>query len=1167
MQRLRKLRSLPLPTASKAAVIRSAVHTMVPYGIYAIPPKALPTHHLQVLTNQVLKGGPQHQHMTNALMQHPKIGEDAPNIENDMAFLAIAELHRILNTPNFTQQVLKQYLKIVQMDMQWPHHPLDPATMHLKLHPHWDDSLVDIWRQWLSQTPQAVRPSFVSTQNIVNPGGWTNFFSSKKFDYTTTKINRHPWMLPENLRNTLASQGVYNYTQFSAIPKQQWYDYLTITEMTQVRLHITNQTFRCHMLTRPPLRNPWEEPKIKPMGPWPANTLTAGDGAATDFFMSAAWAAATQAQFRPKAAKGIPANQQAAQPVYGYLNSTWSETYALEGSIITALHTGIRSTEVFQATEEATTPPPGHAQDNQSVLETYQKYMSAQNVHPGHFVTTQQARPAWRRILAAKAHLTEFTVGWKKGHANNWDINAVDHLTKPELHHLPLEEAETLFPDLQVIIEGMDEFSLVLTFPTQPNLPIAHPCLPTPGHTRKLRTTTSVKDPPSPWVTMRHDGTRNQLHTLWRHLLANHGGHMAPTYQFMTQNINMKMAQEGLLLRQKGYWTTMKIPPRLEEQTPPIDSPITGAVRTLILHLRQGLWVVHTRTQEMPPIPAFRCCNHCHQMATLHHVLCVCTEPAMIQHRQHLLEFGKHLKLKHPYLPNGTTCSKEASYHAATPTNLANTRFALNTQPAPKPQTLVSPACLHAWLGLHKGQAPKGAKYHRLHIATMHTTARLIHQWMQLVQEKGEMIRVTTECNTPQPAKQFLPLAPRPPPPVLVQKTTAPTKRTRTRPQCQHAHCSFMASPHSTKCSRHQAEGERRNIRRLTNPIYNARRRVTSAWTRATHTIRTPVQPAPTSFILVSGAFGSLTEEDTQSTSQPATQSAGYSETPVVIGRRDPLPNHAETTRGREHTPSHMAEDLPPGMVASKEPRNEHTAEQAQRSPRRKGTKRTPSRDTSDEEDLTLRRRLPSQPSPTTQTRISGTVQAKRLRSPTQHDVDAWNQRYPRRRHSRTPPPNVQQLHQLDTVEYTALPTSFGTHDISGPTNARLIATRALLTFNATPLRPPSARNPKRNSEHMEHSLHRDSNNQHGMKRHKTPSLKTNTNPNQPGEGRTRGWLDEHNIPPTNTTPATPEPLHAAASVEHTNTGINPRGRTERGESAPLTSVWHPLQGGLATGM
>jgi hypothetical protein len=1032
MQRLRKLRSLPLPTASKAAVIQSAVHTLVPYGVYAIPPKLMPTRHLQVLTNQILKGGQRHNHMTNAIMQHPQVGEDAPNITNDMPFLVVAELHRLLNTPNFMQSIIKSYLKAVQTDMQWPHHPLDPATMHLRLNDCWKGSLIDIWRQWLSLTPQAARPSFVTTTQQLNPGGWTNFFSSTKFDYNTTRVNRHPWIIPKNLRDTLASNQVYNYPQFCATPAQKWHELLSIQELQQVQMHITSHSFRCSMGTNPPLRNPWQEPKIHMVGPWPKNTTTAADGAASEHYMSAAWAAATKTQFRRKQAEGIPSNQRTAQPIYGYLNSTWAETYALEGALVTTLKAGLWSTTVHAPTEADPLPPPGHAQDNQSCLDTYNKYMKANYIPEGHFVATQQARPAWRRIIAAKDQLINCIVGWKKGHAKNCDINAVDCLTELELHHRPLEEAEALFPDLQILIEGMDEFALVLTFPVQPHLPIAHPCLPTPGHARALRSTAGANDPPSMWITFRHDGTRTQLHNLWKHLLANHAGHNAPTYQFMTQSLNLKMAQEGLLLRQRGYWTTMKVTPKAGEDTAPIDSPLTGAERTLILHLRQGLWVVHTTDGYTPASPALRWCTNCDQMATLHHVLCDCAEPAMVQIRQHLVDFCDYLKQPHPHLPHGTVCGQESQFHGATPTNLANTRWGPLTQPRVIPARQASPTCLHSWLGLYPQQAQRQPYHHRIHVATLHTTSRLIHQWMQLVKDNGEHVLRKTDCHVPVPAETILPKAPRPPPPKLLHEPK-PSKL-RTRFQCTMTTCHTQTAHPGARCARHSTDADKRNQTRLSHKIYNAKGNRRWQPVPLRRISRSPPVWRPQAFILVSGAFAPLPEEPCETLPDSQRDS-----------RREPTTDHADRSRGATLTRDRLAPETTamPQERAITQPNPKETPRGSKRSPTRRASEGEPEQ----------RQRVDSTPQLPSHIEPARQAIPKRLRSYTKAEKLAWRQKSLRPRKKTPPAPqSSDNMYSEDTV------------NISGPTKGRLLATQYLLrhadSAREQPLTPSDEQSP-----------------------------------------------------------------------------------------------------------
>jgi exonuclease III len=1105
MQRLRKLRNLPLPTASKAAIIQSAVHTLVPYGVYAIPPKLMPTNHLQVLTNHVLKGGPKHHHMSNAIMQHPRIGEATPNITNDMPFLVVAELHRLLNTPNFTQTILKAYLKTVQIDMQWPHHPLDPATMDLRLHDHWKGSLIDIWRQWLTQTPQAARPSFVTTEPALNPGGWTNFFTSTRFDYNTTRINRSPWILPENLRAKFAKEGVYNYAQFTAIPSGDWHYKLTIQEYQQVRIHLQAQTFRCHMNTHPPLRNPWNEPKINLLGPWAANTTSAADGAATDHFMSAAWAAATKAQFRRKNATGIPLDQQAAQPVYGYLNSTWAETYALEGAVITALRAGLWSTTLHKPTEAEPDPPPGHAQDNKSCLDTLRKYMGSQHIPTGQFITTQQARPVWRRILTAKEQLTKFTFGWKKGHAQNWDINAVDCLTEMELHHRPLEEAEAMFPDLQILVEGMDEFALVLAFPVQSDLPIAHPCLPTPGHARTLRTTGSRNDPPSPWISMRHDGTRSQLHHLWTHLMANHRGHSSPTYFFMTHNINMKMAQEGLLLRQKGYWTMMKTPPRDGEFPPPIDSPLTGAERNLILHLRQGLWIVHTTDGTDPIIPSLRWCQPCKRIATLHHVLCDCTEPDMVKIRRHLINFCAFLKQPHPHLPNRIRCGQEHKFHGSTPTNLANTRWATMEEPRRTPKIQTSPACLHSWLGMYPQHTPRKSYHHRIHLATMHTTFQLIHQWMQMVQEKGEYVLHKSKCHIPTPAAEILATTARPPPPKLVRQAKQP--QTRTKYQCTVTTCHTQTTHPGARCARHTTDAGQRQQTRLSHKVYNAR--ANKRWITPA-TFKPAASWRPQSFIMISGAFAGLGEE-TMEGSDPPRNKEKASTTPK---RYSDLRNTSEPNSKRRAAVTGPTSIFRRGHMSAAETRQDNME-------------------------------TPSHILPTR------TQQPKRLRSPTKDEKQAWNHKCAHRKPLPPSPPPIPMREPMDTQMQ---PSQFGTRNISAPTPDRLLATTYLLRHTktmGTPATeganrhqlpsPPTASARKRPAEAVEQRQEEHQIKKIRMSDHKTSSTQ-NTLPNGflNWGGEDPGSVTAQRSPTYNTKPRLPETSVDGSQRPHGGTRDQP---------------------------
>jgi ribonuclease HI len=728
---LNKLKHLPLPAASKAAIIRSALHTVIPYGIYAAPPRAIPIRAVQTLTNDILKGGPHHRHMSNALFHHPRVGEDAPDIQADLPYLAIAELHRFLNTDNFTQKLIVRYLQKAMVDHAWPHHPLDPATLQLKLLPQWQNSLLDNWRQWLTHSKEAVKPSFITTDPSLNPGGWTNFFSSTKFDYQTAQTNRHPWLIQESLRERLALLNIYNYPQLEANMQRNpmWLAlHMSEQDRTAIRLQILSTTWRMDIPHNPPLLDPWDAPHPTACNPLPRNSYSVADGAATQSCMSAAWAIGTHKQYYTHQ---VPATQIWSQPVYGPNNSTYAETYALEGALIRASQYNVPTSHAYTSESEHQAT---HAQDNQGVLQTFTYYQEHSHIHEGHFVTRQQARPAWRRIRAALPKLTAHTVEWKKGHATNRDINVVDHATKQYLHHIPLEEATALFPDLNAFISGMDYFSLLLTFPVQDGLPIAHPLLPTPESSRTLRSVLPDARTPSTRVTIRHDGTRTQLHSLWRYLQANHRGIQSPTFRFFTDSVDLRFTFAGLATYQIGYWISMRETP-MDEVIPPIDSPMTMGERTLIFHLRQGLWVVHQQTPVEADIPvqaAFRMCDHCNQIATLHHVLCECSRPALVQHREHLHNFMNYSKIQHPFLPKQPCCKQRLAYDPDTPTNLVNTRFRrLDTRSTPKQlRPRENPHCLRAWLGLRPQLTPVPKDFHRINRATMHTTVAIIQHWM-----------------------------------------------------------------------------------------------------------------------------------------------------------------------------------------------------------------------------------------------------------------------------------------------------------------------------------------------------------------------------------------------------------------------------------------------------
>jgi hypothetical protein len=563
-----------------------------------------------------------------------------------------------------------------------------------------------------------------------------------------------------------------------------------------------------------------------------------------------AWAAGSALQYRRNQ---IPRENIAVQPVFGYINSTWAETYAMEGALIAATHNHIPTSRVFAETSEETTT---HVQDNQGVLHTFATYQAHPKVFEGQFVTKQQARPVWRRIREAMPWLQNQKMEWKKGHSDNRDINVVDMATKTELHHRPLEEAETQFPDLQAFVHGMDYFSLILTFPAQPGLPIAHPLLPRLDHIRQLRPTQRQLTPPSTRVSIRHDGTRTQLHSLWRYLNANDVGLQSPTFRFIMQNTDLQTAKAGLTTYQKGYWISMKkVPPA--EPIPPIDSPITMAERTLIMHLRQGVWVVHD-TIYNPELdasqPAFRMCTHCEQIATLHHILCECTRPSITQARQHLHDFMEYLDVQHPFLPKQLCCTRAKEYDPDTPTNLVNTRFKKVSDQPVALRAKRNPPCLHAWMGLRPQITRTPAGFPRLNIATMHTACRIIQYWMKNHTSKDQLIPKTafTADIKPKPIVRCIP--------------PLPTLAKRQAPQVIPKNLSSRAErrPRERKAPQTKLEEARTKAR-----IYNQGRWRTP---KRVAQLRPQQLPPINGFIIVSGAFAPLQEENTEENVGPDTQ-------------------------------------------------------------------------------------------------------------------------------------------------------------------------------------------------------------------------------------------------------------------------------------------------------
>jgi hypothetical protein len=147
--------------------------------------------------------------------------------------------------------------------------------MHLDLQDEWNHSLIATWRKWLKANQRAAMISFLTTEPCLNPGGWTNFFSSNKFDYLTTATNRKPWFLPDPLREALAKMDIFNHDQFTQRMSESptsFSIHLSQTNREAIRLYILAQEERGRIPTNPPLRNPWDEPAFRPIGPWPKNS-------------------------------------------------------------------------------------------------------------------------------------------------------------------------------------------------------------------------------------------------------------------------------------------------------------------------------------------------------------------------------------------------------------------------------------------------------------------------------------------------------------------------------------------------------------------------------------------------------------------------------------------------------------------------------------------------------------------------------------------------------------------------------------------------------------------------------------------------------------------------------------------------------------------------------
>jgi hypothetical protein len=474
--------------------------------------------------------------------------------------------------------------------------------------------------------------------------------------------------------------------------------------------------------------------------------------------MSYAWVSATPTDF----AEGhAPANQQQHGQVYGPLNSTTAETYALECAVVQATHqkTHRQHLDLLQPSIPLT-----HAQDNQGVLDTYRAMRTKWHVE-SQFISQQQLRPVWRRLrnLSSQLDLTIQPL-WKKGHAQNADINAADALTKLSLHPIPLHEARAAFPDLNPFVEGMDDIALVWTFHPQPALPLSHPSLP--------ENRPETRDE---YITMRQDGNRTQQHELWTHLQTHEQGRSQVTYQWLMDDLRQEKVTHNMCTSQKGYLVAPKRPPKHAVtdslQLAHLEDTLAMKEMQLIKNLRAGVWNVHDTTtvhtaEGERKIPALRICTTCQEVASLHHILCECVHP-QIQHLRQQLE--EHLK---NVGEQPETCRHGDDFPATTPTNLVNVKWQLPGQPPPQPPSHGTPPdCLHNWLGLQHTHQQVPTKVLR---ARMHVAYKMVRTWMREKDNSSKLIP-KEECQkteAPPPPRK------RPPPQAIASRPAAKPKFT-----------------------------------------------------------------------------------------------------------------------------------------------------------------------------------------------------------------------------------------------------------------------------------------------------------------------------------------------------------------------------------------------------
>jgi hypothetical protein len=396
---------------------------------------------------------------------------------------------------------------------------------------------------------------------------------------------------------------------------------------------------------------------------------------------------------------------------------------------------------------------------------------------------------------------TWFECKWKKGHANNPDINAADASATEALERQTPADLSQPPPVFQL---GMDDFSLIITYNARLQVKVAHP---------------NAGDP-STLITLLHDGKRKHLQNLWSHIHSQQLGRTSNTYHTV-HTTTKDIRTYHLKTTQIGYQV---LPKRTDKTTPPdptaAKSPHTTTERNyhttwytsdiqLINNLRAGLWNVHDRTFNKQP--GFRWCKHCDAMATLHHVLCDCTQPQILAIRGIALTKLQHLT-HNPHL----TCGKEHLHPPITPTNMANTKWsrpllqASNTQIPPTSQTPPKPLhCLQLWLGLIPQHIPTSPELIQNLKTLMQGTVAMVHEWMKLVptntyvNPETELFKHTSSIKLKQPKPRTMETKPIQPIPRL-QPWKILAKA------CSHPGCLRKTKSPYGRCHSHQTPTMRR---------------------------------------------------------------------------------------------------------------------------------------------------------------------------------------------------------------------------------------------------------------------------------------------------------------------------------------------------------------------